>query len=419
MHPLSGGWCVIMALALAAAGCSTEAAAGGGAVGAVDSGGSADGNVLADGGSGADGASGSDSTAGADTATAGDTTANAACLQASDFLDLSSAAGAGSSYAKPTLSAACDGDEVVIKSNTIPHYTFVPMTPNALKVVDNTYRFPRNPKVAAATTAIPLLGGIGVAVNGMPLFGPNEGAQPAESAFGDPVYNQITDECTGHTANEYHYHALRQKCLTAASMVAEPWKLADVDPTKASPVLGYGLDGFAIYGPYECKDKACSGVIEMKSGYEAVADPKKDAWNAYQHKVSTDAAILDACNGHTGPNGDYHYHATTGFPYILGCFAGTATGAGAEAGRGGGGGGTPPGGDGGTPPGGGGQPTACTTEADCGGSACPAAATKGCTCGQTPNGKACIPKCSTTADCPQGGPMTLQCTAQGFCAPGQ
>ena len=47
-------------------------------------------------------------------------------------------------------------------------------------------------------------------------------------------------------------------------------------------------------------------------------------------------AYLDECNGHVGPSGDYHYHTTATFPYILGCYRGTPTNNGGN--------GTPPGG---------------------------------------------------------------------------
>jgi hypothetical protein len=58
---------------------------------------------------------------------------------------------------------------------------------------------------------------------------------------------------------------------------------------------------------------------------------------------------LDECNGRFGPDGTYRYHATATFPYILGCYRGTANGAG--------GGGEP------VDPGGGGQPPAEATAA--------------------------------------------------------
>ncbi len=393
---------------------ATDAGGDVGGVGDVSGGGTDAGGGSTDGGATDAGATDAGATdAGATDAGATDAGGDAsasACPQADHFLDLSKAKGAGASYPAPTLKAACEGDEVVINSNTIPSYTFVAMTPNPLKAVANTIRFPRSPKAAAATTAIPTLGRIGVAVNGLPIFGPNEGPIPTEEAWGDPIYNQIMDECLGHTANEYHYHALVQKCLTAAAVaVAEPWKLADIDTTKPSPVLGYGADGFPIYGAYECEDAACTKVVERVSGYEKTGDPKKDAWKAYTYKAGS---TLDACNGHVGADGTYHYHATKAFPYVLGCFRGTATGAGTEGGGTGG-----PGGGGGGPGGGGTQLTACTAEADCGGTACPAEFKSGCTCQQTPDGKRCVPKCKTAADCPAVGPMQLKCLPQGFCAP--
>jgi hypothetical protein len=63
----------------------------------------------------------------------------------------------------------------------------------------------------------------------------------------------------------------------------------------------------------------------MKSGYVKTGDPTKNTWDAYTYQVSKANNILDACNGRTQPDGTYGYHATTDFPYIIGCFTGTAT----------------------------------------------------------------------------------------------
>ena len=40
---------------------------------------------------------------------------------------------------------------------------------------------------------------------------------------------------------------------------------------------------------------------------------------------AVNTTTLDACNGRTQPDGTYGYHVTTNFPYIIGCFTGTAT----------------------------------------------------------------------------------------------
>jgi hypothetical protein len=264
---------------------------------------------------------------------------------------------------------------------------------------------------------------VGFSVNGQPFFGPNEAAVPADSAWGDPIFNGITDGCLGHTAMEYHYHALSQRCLTPEALVATPWTRPEPARDRASPVLGYALDGFPVYGPYECADATCARVVEQQSGYERIGNPRTNAWDAYRWRDFGDATHLDACNGHRGPRGDYHYHATAGFPYILGCFRGTASGAGGMMMPPPGDGGMmmPPPGDGGMmmpPPGDGGMtgPRACTTNADCAG-ACPAGS-RGCTCNMSPMGRICVPTCTSDADCPTTPMGALRCeTMMRICVP--
>ncbi len=325
------------------------------------------------------------------------------------FLDLANAPGAGSAYAKPTLSVTCDADYMYVASNGIPPYTFVQTTPNALFEHDTTYKVPLHPVAAASTTKLSLLGSTGVAVDGMPFYGPNEAATPANQAYGDPVYNGLLDECTGHTSpQEYHYHALTPKCLVQSGVVATPWDNPNLPSTEASPVLAYAFDGFAVYGPYECSDSACSQVVEEKSSYVKTGDPTTNAWSAYTYTANQGTDYLDACNGHVGSKGFYHYHATSGFPYINGCYQGTPETQSGGTGTGTGAGGGAAGGDAGT------GPKSCTTAADCTG-ACPPAS-KGCTCFDGMNGEVCVPTCTTSADCPMGPNGQLVCsTAQGVC----
>ena len=54
------------------------------------------------------------------------------CGAAGHLLDVSKFAGAGEQYAKPSVEGTCEGDEFVIRSNGIPHYEFVQITPNPL-----------------------------------------------------------------------------------------------------------------------------------------------------------------------------------------------------------------------------------------------------------------------------------------------
>jgi hypothetical protein len=331
------------------------------------------------------------------------------CWQAKTLLDVTKGPGAGGNYAKATLSGMCTATHFVVDTNGMPTYTFVPITPNPLVVSNQHYEITLDPQPAATTTDIPLLGTVAFAVNGLPIFGPNEGAMPAAEAFGDPIFNGIMDACLGHTADRYHYHSLLEKCLTQMGLVSEPWTNPDPDATKASPIVGWALDGFPIYGSRECTDAGCTSVVAVKSGYAQTGNPKTNAWEAYTWSDHPgDNTFLDECNGHTGSDGKYHYHVTAQFPYVLGCYRGTPNGAGMGM----------PGEDGGMPPDGGGMmgPKACTTPADCAPTDCPPGS-KGCTCGQTPMGQACIPTCTTNADCPMG-PMGMQLTCKmGVCGP--
>ncbi len=214
-------------------------------------------------------------------------------------------------YADPFVQASCTTDELVIRSNGIPGYEFQQITPNDLAAQDWEWHLPRHPALAEETTEIPLLGEVAVAVNGIPIYGPNEG--PFPDPFGDPVYNAIVDWCLGHTAQrgDYHYHALLVSCLSAGAVEGEP-----------SPVIAYSLDGFPIYGPYGCLDGDCSQVAKYRSGWQQIGDPTTYAWEAHSYQASSNVRVLDRCNGHVGPEGDYHYHATDSFPYILGCYHG-------------------------------------------------------------------------------------------------
>ncbi len=229
------------------------------------------------------------------------------------FLDVEQFPGAGDDFPKPRIEVECADDTLVVRSNGIPHYEFVQITPNPLLETNREYRFTLRPKLAEMPTPIPLLGTVGVAINGIPFFGPNEGGVPYPG-FGDPIYNSIMDACMGHTAREYHYHALVEACLAA-----------DIKPGEPSPVLAYAADGFAVYGPYGCADQECSKVVKFKSSWKKLRDPEIDAWDAFRYEPRQGAEYLDRCNGHGGDDhgGTYHYHVTESWPYILGCFSGT------------------------------------------------------------------------------------------------
>jgi hypothetical protein len=141
---------------------------------------------------------------------------------------------------------------------------------------ENAFRIPRKPALAAepvsAKTAL-FSGAIAVAVNGVPIFNPikNDGRT-------DTYLAGELDEFGGHCgrADDYHYHIA-------------PLHLTEV-VGPANPI-GYGLDGFPLYGLAEPDGKPAEG--------------------------------LDAFNGHSVAGGPYHYHATRAYPYVNGGLRGT------------------------------------------------------------------------------------------------
>ena len=124
-------------------------------------------------------------------------------------------------------------------------------------------------------------GAIGVAFNGVPIFGNADGARVDAYISEGHTFNQ----CNGHSGpgGGYHYHAqVPDECL-----LEQPTEGAHSD------LFGILADGIPIYGP--------------------LGD---------NGEVPTD---LDECNGHTDETHSfYHYHVASDYeyPYIVNCLKG-------------------------------------------------------------------------------------------------
>ncbi len=154
--------------------------------------------------------------------------------------------------------------------------------PNAIATQTVSLALPAHPKLAARASCLPM-GMIGIAVNGVAIF------NALDDAHRDAVAHETQDLCEGHPQlrGVYHYHSI-PPCLTGSTRA------------KQQRLVGYALDGFAIFGP-----RGENGKL--------LADTN-----------------LDACHGHVATvtlHGKrvrvYHYHATLEYPYTLGCFRGT------------------------------------------------------------------------------------------------
>lgn len=157
--------------------------------------------------------------------------------------------------------------------------------PNTIRAHAFSVSLPTNPANAERPSCLPM-GAIGIMLTGAVLFN-------ALDARGEnALAHEILDKCQGHPQRSglYHYHG-KSPCQN------------DLAPaTEHSTLIGYALDGFAIYGYYG------EGGALLTSG------------------------DLDECHGHVGQvmvDGEmqtiYHYHATPDYPYTLSCFKGDPT----------------------------------------------------------------------------------------------
>lgn len=243
------------------------------------------------------------------------------CWQLAAIPDIGDWGNAGAGYPAPTLSAACEGDDFVIRSNGIPTFEFVPITPNDLAAQTYELRMPRNPAAAAAPTDVPLLGAAAVTVTGLPIFGPTENPMDGyRDPYLDDMLRNLLDECNGHTAPRgvYHFHA-RPTCLVTA-----------LGGESVGLVIGFAFDGYPILAPVVCDDADCTTTHRVTSSWRSTLatydeTTRGPAWDIHEHVDGL--GDLDACNGLAidDPDADYDYayFATDSFPYFMGCYHGT------------------------------------------------------------------------------------------------
>ena len=128
-----------------------------------------------------------------------------------------------------------------------------------------------------------------------------EAAADSNNNWYSPTNPLPMDQCFGHPyRNQYHHHGYSWRCFPPQGGGGGP--LGSFPPFAAglhSPLFGYALDGFGIYGPLDLDGKMITN------------------------------ARLDQCHGHVGPviwDGKvteiYHYHLNREFPFSVGCFRG-------------------------------------------------------------------------------------------------
>ena len=222
------------------------------------------------------------------------------------------------------------------------------------------------PEVNGDKECAPDRGAVAVAINGVPIYGPEDGPGGDAVAAHHGMYNEDRQPielgiCHGHAAQggTYHYHA-DGNCMhwhpAEGESIENDYDESSIQAVAQntydgnhSKVIGVAFDGFPIYGFWGYDDQM--NVVEMKSSYQLKAG--ETGYNGIDSYEYVDGlGHLDACNGHFGPTPDfpqgiYHYHTTMqngdgemGFPYFLICYHGEADmSSDSGGGQGGGGGG--------------------------------------------------------------------------------
>lgn len=173
-------------------------------------------------------------------------------------------------------SVCYNSTDVYVKANGLANYTMGPfmMNPNVPASQNYTFKITRTPAEETGTkSTVPIVGAIGVAVNGVVLYGYGDArsyssAQNSNVGSGDG--NWFSDAWvsegetmdvsgSGHPDSRgvYHYHAT-------------PYTLYDETGSTHSPIIAYALDGYPIYGPfgYAKPRDPSSPIVRMYSGYE-------------------------------------------------------------------------------------------------------------------------------------------------------
>jgi hypothetical protein len=118
-------------------------------------------------------------------------------------------------------------------------------------------------------------------------------AVSSDPLYVDPIAALPLDQCWGHPIfDQYHYHGYSWKCFPDPG-----------DENQHSPLFGYALDGFGVFGP-----RGDGGVL--------LTNEDLDVCHGHSGKIDWDGILTDM----------YHYHLNNEYPYGPGCFRGTQIG---------------------------------------------------------------------------------------------
>lgn len=156
-------------------------------------------------------------------------------------------------------------DNVFISCSCIPGYDIGPWVgnPNTAANQDFCFKLTRHPVENTGNLLATPMGHTGVWKNGVSIFNAKDGMSYNNmGVWYQDAYvfeGSSFDDCLGHPAQngEYHHH-VNPTCL-----------YSDDASSIHSPIIGYALDGFPIYGAYSTSNPNGTGdIIRMTSGYQ-------------------------------------------------------------------------------------------------------------------------------------------------------
>ncbi len=251
---------------------------------------------------------------------------------------------------KCSLSFSTNETHIQVDANGLPNHDFHSGPGCCASQQDTMWVIPLEPanqtgcdpsESSEGCTMAPERGAVAFAVNGVAIYGPEDGPGGDAVAGNEGAYEEDRQHvwlglCHGHSGpgGEYHYHA-DGNCIHWHPEEEETWLNYSMESsrtvTEHSPIVGFALDGYPIYG-FVGWD-ADGEVAEMTSSYRL-----KDGETGYNgiddYEYVAGLGDLDACNGQWGatpdyPEGTYHYHTTwvngeggIGFPYFILCYQG-------------------------------------------------------------------------------------------------
>jgi len=262
--------------------------------------------------------------------------------------------------------------EMIANANGIPNHDFLSTRGCCTDEVELEWHITLNPEndTAGGHTSTncpaangrwecaPDRGAVAVAVNGVPMYGPEEGPGGDAVALHFSYFDEDRQPiflgwCTSHSAgSSFHYHYDAQ-CQFWDAEVGEDmsdYEINKLQDDYHSPIIGWAFDGYPIYGMYGYGDDGQS-IKAITSSYaiERTQDGGDQGYNGIDDwNYNEGLGDLDECNGRFGPTpeypeGIYHYVSTPlsgdptlvtdtdgnqvsmiGFPYFLLCYHGIA-----------------------------------------------------------------------------------------------